>query len=128
MDKHLTLGADTGRDFSEMYEDYVLELWDRRIIKKEYGFVSYELCRDFVYISDLFIERDYREEGLGKELEAEVIEIGMDHGYSKIQCRVYRSDKSWRTNFEIYTQHCGYKMIEENKDFILLGKTIGSEL
>lgn len=116
------------RTFEEMYTDFIDELWGRRIIKRDYGFVSYELCEGFAYISDLYIEPEYRAKGYGKTLESEVIEIAQKAGYEIIQCKVHRSDKGWRSNYTIYTEHCGYSLKEENSDMIRLEKNIGGKL
>ena len=113
--------------FGKMYRQYTDEQWGRKIIMKPYGFISYDTHPDCLYIADLYVLPNKRENGFGKMLEMEVIAEANRLGLKSITCTIHRSDKDWRKNMEIYTEHCGYKMADENDDNIRLAKDLGGQ-
>ena len=114
--------------FADQYMRYCVEQWGRQLIQEPYGFVMFDINIDNAYIADMFIEPEFRGQGLCKKLEARVIDIALESGCSLITCKVHTSDKDWKKNFNIYTEHCGYRLEEGNGDYIRLVKEIGGEL
>ena len=111
--------------FADQYMRYCVEQWGRQLIQEPYGFVLFDINTDNAYIADMFIEPEYRDQGLGKKLESRVIDIAKESGCDWISCKVHTSDKDWKKNFDIYTKHCDYMMEDRNGDYIRLVKKIG---
>jgi GNAT superfamily N-acetyltransferase len=111
--------------FGEQYLRYANEMWGRRLIQADFGFVTFDVGEESVYIADMFIEPDERGLGRGSELEDLVIEIALAENKNYLECKVHRSDKGWRENYTIYTEHRGYHLRSENDDCINLIKNIG---
>lgn len=115
-------------DFGNQYLEYCKEIWGRQVIQEPWGFATYDIKGPLVYIADMYIAPEARAVGRGKELEAEIIEIGLDAGCTFVMCKVHKTDLNWARNLKIYVEHCGYGVHQENDDFISLIKDIGDQL
>lgn len=60
---------------NDMYAQYLKERVGRETLQTEWGFVSYELRDDHMYLVDLFIVPTHRQNGLGTELGNRMIEL-----------------------------------------------------
>jgi GNAT superfamily N-acetyltransferase len=50
------------------YANYIKEKANIELIEHDYGFVSYSLLSDHVYIHDMYIDKDHRRKGIGSDL------------------------------------------------------------
>lgn len=65
---------------SSLYAQYIEERGGSLIIEKEWGFVTYEIQNETIFIVDLFVAKDFRIQGKARELGEEVMQIGREKG------------------------------------------------
>ncbi len=64
-----------------MYGQYISERTNRGILEVEHGFATFEyLPGDIVYIIDLFVEKEYRKEGIAAKMADTICEQALKEG------------------------------------------------
>jgi ribosomal protein S18 acetylase RimI-like enzyme len=114
-------------NLGEQYRDYIAEEWGRKVIAESYGFITYEMHGNYVYIADLYIRPKDRRYGYGKILEGKVIDEALKQKIRYVTCKVHRSDNDWKRNLKIYLEHCGYIISDVKEDYYKLMKPIGGK-
>jgi len=60
----------------QLYKDYIKEREEMDILEKEYGFCTYKIINDYIYLADIYIKKDQRRKNLASLFINEVEEIG----------------------------------------------------
>ncbi len=63
-----------------LWASYIAELRDTVFIEKEWGFISYSLMEDCIYLEDVFVIPERRKEGLALRLVEEAEAVGRAAG------------------------------------------------
>lgn len=68
---------------NSLFAKYYLEREGMYTIEEEYGFVTYKLGPDYVYIVDIYVLPDIRQKGLAASLADKVVEQAIRAGKTK---------------------------------------------
>lgn len=69
----------------EMYKKYIKERENSDLVEVAHGFATYRhIEADTVYLVDIFVEEEYRQDGIGKTLSHEVAKIAKELGATKL--------------------------------------------
>lgn len=58
-----------------MYAQYIKERENVELIQRDWGFVTYKVEPEYIFIQDMFVVPEERQNGRGVQLEAEVITL-----------------------------------------------------
>jgi ribosomal protein S18 acetylase RimI-like enzyme len=106
-----------------LYADYVSEIRDLQVIEKDYGYITYNVQQDSVYIEELFIAKSHRQSGLGQELGHMVESFARERGFKKLLCTVVPTNKGSTYALSCYLKY-GFKLDSATNNFILLVKEL----
>lgn len=99
---------------SSNYALYVKEREGKDTIENDKGFITYlELDKSkTLYISDLFVKKEYRSQSIARDFFNKVVEIAKNKDYNSILASIDIDTKTWEFS----------KMIMEENGFIITGK------
>lgn len=106
-----------------LLKDYFEETGARKVIEKDYGFMTYMIDGNECFVEDAYIKPSRRGEGLLKELESEVIEQAKQAGCGIITCSVIPSYATSTSSLQ-YILSRGYKLLRSESNFIGLYKEL----
>ena len=105
-----------------MWKKYQLEKYGRKVIEDEFGFITYIRHNDdSLYINILFVEKESRNKGKGKELERRLIEKEKP---SLIFCDIDMESVGWELALIQIVTQAGYKYDSTIGKRIILYKEI----
>lgn len=61
-----------------LYAEYKLEREGKYTIENEYGFLTYQIDGESIYIENIFVTEKYRLKGIGAQLADEAIKCGKE--------------------------------------------------
>lgn len=71
-----------------LYGKYIKEREGKEIIENDYGFASYSVTPDGIYVENIYILPTFRKSGIAVDLEKQIIEIikqkGLKYLYSSV--------------------------------------------
>jgi GNAT superfamily N-acetyltransferase len=96
-----------------------------QILETEHGFATYRFIPDqkAVYIIDIFVDRDFRDQGLAGLMADKIAEIAKKQGYVKMLGSVVPSFKGSGTGLNVLLSY-GMTLKAASQDFITLEKDI----
>lgn len=106
-----------------LYAKYIEERLGKQIIESDKSFVVYSFTEDAVYISDVYIDKEYRRTGEASRLGDKVTEIAKSKGYNKLLGSVQPSTKGSSESMQMLLAY-GFKLDSSTNDFILLKKEV----
>ena len=59
----------TVTDFKELYEQYLWEMYQRKVVRHVWGFYSYSLFDNYVFVADVFVAPRLRGQGFCHDAE-----------------------------------------------------------
>ena len=66
------------------YGDYMSEVYGKNIVENEYSLVIWTVKDDIFYLEDIYIKPKFRDQGYGKALMKEIIDIAKNNGCTKL--------------------------------------------
>ena len=73
---------------------YKSETTETHFIEHEYGFISYSLLPDALFLEDIWIAPEHRKSGLGAALVAQAEEVGREAGKQTSLALIHLSSKT----------------------------------
>lgn len=116
-----SIPATHGKDFVELYSDYLWEVYQRKIIHMPWGFACYGVYENYVFISDVYIDPKSRERGIPRQLLIELEKMAKSIGRFYIGTKVNTLDKAWESNLGI-CEHLGFGRAKVTPEYIFLMK------
>lgn len=105
------------------YARYIKEKANHELIENDFGFITYEVGQNSVHIHDLWVDPDYRRQGISRKLVSLVIEEGKKNGCeyltSCVQLRTRDATKTLKAQIEF-----GFVVVGANENEIKLAKEI----
>ncbi len=71
-----------------MWANYQKEVWGFETLENEKGFVSYQVLEDAIFITDIYVEPDFRRSGIAWEFADEIAEMARAQGKQRLLGRV----------------------------------------
>ena len=112
------------RTLHEMFRDYLWETLQRKIIYAPWGFATYDVHQNYIFLADLYIEPKLRGSGVCREFLLELEEIAKAVNRSYIGTKVHTLDKAWQNNLAI-CEHLGFRRAKVSPEYIFLMKRRG---
>jgi len=97
-----------------LYAEYIKERENKDLIEKDYGFCTYEILGQYVYLADVYVSKDERQKGLCKDLVEEVVRIGKENGCKHILTSFCLKATNWEISKKVIKQ-CGFKFHRKDK-------------
>ena len=99
----------------KLYAEYLLEREGKHLIEKDYGFCVYEIMDEYAYIAEIYILKDKRKKGLGKEFVKEVEEIAKEEGCKYLLSSFCLNANNWDISRKAL-KATGFKYFSKNKN------------
>jgi ribosomal protein S18 acetylase RimI-like enzyme len=108
-----------------LYAKYLTERTNDRILETGHGFIAYRILADqkSVYVTDIYVDTDFRNAGTASQLAEEVIKIAKKEGCTRILGAVIPSMKNSTDSLKFLVAY-GMKVQSASNDFILMEKDI----
>lgn len=104
---------------SSLYAEYIKEREDFETVEDEYGFATYKIINNEVYLRDIFTLKEYRQLSMGKKLAEKVMEIAKEKGCTKLLGTVVPSALGSSLSMKLFLSY-GMKLKSSSNDFIIL--------
>jgi len=112
------------QDNMSFYAQYLKERTNDEIIETKKGFLTYRFMpTGEVYIVDLYIHPDFREQGEASALADEVVAIAKQRGCTELLGSVVPSNKGSTASLKVLLAY-GMNLKSSTNDFILFSKGI----
>ena len=98
----------------ELYAEYLKEREGISIIVKDFGFCSYKIIDDYIYLVDIYIKKEKRRTGLAKDFIEEVSDIGKENNCNSILGGFCLDTINWKGG-KTLLKHCGFKYFEKQQ-------------
>lgn len=109
--------------FSSHYGKFIKEREGKEIIENDYGFCSYSLTPDGIYIENIFILQPFRKSGLAVEFEREVTKIAKEKGLKYLYSSVATNTVGATNNLNTMINH-GARLHSANNSIIFVVKDV----
>lgn len=107
-----------------LYAAYYLEREGVHVVEHEWGFATYKLMPEHVYLQDIYVIPSRRKDGLGVQLMNEVAEIAKKKGLRTMFGSVAPSTPFGHTMTQIMLG-LGFRIHSSDKDIIYFKKDLG---
>jgi len=109
-----------------LYSQYIKEREGLEILEVENGFISYRIKDNWIYISDIFVNKDHRRTKLATELADSIIDKAINQGITKLYCQVDLKALNWEDSSNFIKAYGCIPCKYDNKNGIMyFEKTIG---
>jgi len=98
----------------ELYAEYIKEREGMDLIEKEYGFCTYKVINEYIYLADIYIKKEMRKNNLARVLTNEVEAIGIDNNCKFILGSFCLDTNNWRSG-KALVKSLGFKYYEKQK-------------
>lgn len=105
------------------YRNYIKEKANIELIEHDYGFVTFSLLSDHVYIHDMYIEKYHRGKGVGSNLLKEVEIVAWSAGRKYVLASVQINSNGMHEALLVQFAK-GFKIISANEKELNLAKEI----
>ena len=117
-------GGDCGVGVNvSMFGDFKKELEGICEIESEFGFATYKVTGEEIYIEDLYIKPDNRRSHHASDMVDSISEIGIKNGCKRIWCSVCPSKNNSTISLMAQLGY-GFKLSSSRDNFILLVKEL----
>lgn len=91
----------------------------------EHGFILYKLFPESreLRIGELYVDKNYRQSGIGKELADKCTELALSHGFNLLSCMTHITGNDDALSM-LAILHYGFKPIKAQADDIIFLKEI----
>ena len=72
----------------KMYAAYIAEREEKLVLQKDWGFATYKIKQDYIYVEDMYIKPEYRKSHKGSNLVAKLCQIAIDKGLNQLMTTV----------------------------------------
>ena len=106
-----------------LYGKYLLEREGTNIVEKEYGFATYKIEDDYMYIVDVFVDLPYRKSNKTYEMFEELKNIAKNNNISKLLGSVC-TNANGATNSIKFLIAYDFKLLHTDNNMIYFKKEI----
>lgn len=106
------------------YQAYFMERQELSTIENESGFIAFKFRGKECYIGEIFISRDARQKGNGRELLQNVVERAKKAGCNCMTANVYVADPN-ATSTLMAAFKCGFKLKATSQGVTMIAKELG---
>lgn len=108
-----------------LYGRYILERIGDGIIEREEGFATFRFLNDrkSIYIVDIYVLPDFRNQNIAKELADEIVAIGKEEGATELLGTVVPSARNSTDSLRVLLGY-GMKLKSSTSDGIIFSKEI----
>lgn len=110
----------------DLYKQYLAEREGAHLIARPWGFAVYKLEPEVCYLQDIYVAPEFRQFGLGVELEQLVIAEALKAGYTAIMGSVVKSTP-FGPQMHAIMLGLGYEELKEINDTTYYIKAIFKE-
>lgn len=103
---------------------YIQERLGKHIIENRYGFVTYMIEADYIYIEDVYVDKGYRRSSKGTNLLDEVAEIALKNGIKKLLTTVAPTALGSTDSIKAVLGY-GFELLNSDQNVIYFTKKIG---
>lgn len=111
------------RGFMSNYKDYFKETQDWETLEYDWGFVTYEISNDCVFIHHAYVDKKNRDNGVGKKLMFEIAKVAKEFDKPMLRCAIDTRSKNHNHNLLRYL-HNGAKVWSLDHPFIYIYLTL----
>lgn len=97
-----------------LYAEYIKEREGMNLIEKQYGFCTYKIINEYIYLADIYIKKDERRKGLTKVLVNEVEEIGKNNDCTFILGSFCLDTNNWKSG-KALVKALGFKYFKKQR-------------
>lgn len=101
--------ASSSNNLTTLYAKYIAEREGSECIHGEHGFITFKIFEQkgakHCLVQDFFVEPEFRNKGIGKELFEKVRKVAIMSGASAILCWVDFSALNWQRSLAIIVTH-----------------------
>lgn len=109
-----------------LYAQFLKEVHGLDCLEYEWGYATYELGPDYVYIIDIFVKPELRSAHKGVQLMHEIESIAKQKGAIKMYGSVAITSKEAMKNYKML-QHLGFQDSHQNDENLYLVREISRE-
>ena len=101
------------------WKHYFKETRGWETLETEYGFATYEIGEDCIFVHHSFVRPDVRDKGIGKKLMFEISKVAKEHGKDMLRCAINLNANDCDKNLLRYL-HNGAKVWSIEHPFIYI--------
>lgn len=105
------------------YAQYIEEREGKKVLETHYGFIIYEIEKDFLFIQDLFIVKEKRKNKLATEMVDMVVNEAKELGCKELHSIVDLRSLNCSDSFEFALKY-GSKVNKQDGNILFLKKDI----
>jgi len=98
----------------ELYAAYIKEREGMDLIEKDYGFCTYKIINDYIYLADMFITKENRKNDLTRVLLEEVTSVGKNNDCKFVLGSFCLDTNNWQSG-KALVKALGFKFFEKQK-------------
>lgn len=102
-----------------LYSQYIYERLGQSCIWREFGFIAYKFVEKECFLAEMFIHREHRSLGKGRELLNSLVELARGNGAEVITANIYLRDKNSNGTL-LAAMACGFEVSKANNDVLLI--------
>lgn len=106
-----------------LFAEYIEELARKSIIESDRGFATYYELPGGMYIEDIYVRQEFRNEAVAAEMANQIAQIAVAKGIKKLIGSVKPSNKNSTTSMKVLLAY-GFKLESACNDGIILVKEI----
>lgn len=106
-----------------LYAQFLQEVHGVNIIEHPWGYATYELGPQYVYLMDVYVVPEERFKGRGPQFITEITALAKAQGATKMYTSVAIGSKDPKRSYEIIVRH-GFQASHEDAEHIYLVKEI----
>lgn len=108
---------------SSLFAQYIKERTKKEILESDIGFATYEFLQDGVYIEDIFVLPEHRQEGSASRLADIIAGIAKSKGFHKLYGTVAPQAKTSTDSLKVLLAY-GFKLTKCEPNLIVMEKEI----
>jgi GNAT superfamily N-acetyltransferase len=106
-----------------LYSQYILEREGKAMIEDHRGFATYRAIDRGMYIEDVFVQKDFRKSGVGREMINRIAEIAKTEGHTLLLVSVVPSANN-STDSILSAIACGFRLDSSSSNFVVLTREL----
>lgn len=106
-----------------LYAQYVKERENAEVLEYDWGFATYKMAKDHVYLQELYVVPTERKNGHCKQMYEDVLKVAKDAGIKVMYGSVVPSTPFGNSMYKIMLDY-GFKLHSSSTDIVYLKKDI----